>query len=60
MVYRKKLSHLEFNLRSEKLELISSDKKYYYLKSVENRKGYRILRIENGEEIDIYINWLKN
>ena len=58
LIYRKQLTHLEFNLRSSDLELISSDKKYYYFKSIKSKKYYKVLKIENDEELDI-VNWLK-
>ena len=58
LIYRKQLTHLEFNLRSSDLELIFSDKKYYYFKSIKSKKYYKVLKTENDEELDI-VNWLK-
>ena len=58
LIYRKQLTHLEFNLRSSDLELIFSDTKYYYFKSIKSKKYYKVLKIENDEELDI-VNWLK-
>ena len=58
LIYRKQLTHLEFNLRSSELELISSDGKYYYFKSIRNERCYKVLKIENEEDLDI-VNWLK-
>ncbi len=58
LVHRKQLTHLEFNLGSSDLELISSDKKYYYFRSIKSKRYYKVLKIENEEELDI-VNWLK-
>ena len=58
LIYRKQLTHLEFNLRSSELERISSDKKYYYFRSIKSKKCYKVQKIENEEELDI-VNWLK-
>ena len=58
LIYRKQLTHLEFNLRSSELEVISSDKKYYYFGSIRSKRCYKVLKIENEEELDI-VNWLK-
>lgn len=58
LIYRKQLTHLEFNLKSSDLELISSNKKYYYFKSIRSKRYYKVQKIENAEELDI-VNWLK-
>ena len=58
LIYRKQLTHLEFNLGSSDLELISSDKKYYYFRSIRSQRCYKVQKIENDEELDI-VNWLK-
>ena len=58
LIYRKQLTHLEFNLKSSDLELISSNKKYYYFKSIRSERYYKVQKIENAEELDI-VNWLK-
>ncbi len=52
-VCRKKVSHLDYNLMALKLELWFSDSKYYYFIDLENNKGYKVLKIENNDVLDI-------
>ena len=59
LLCRERLNHTEFNLNSEKFELIFSDEITYYLKRIGKNKYYKISRKENGEELTIYRNWLK-
>ena len=51
--YRKKLSHIEYNLMASKLKLQSKDSKYYYFMDVATNEGYKMLKNENGEQLDI-------
>ena len=53
LICRKKLSHLDYNLRVLKLELQFSDSKYYYFIDVNNNKGYRVLKKENRVVLDV-------
>ena len=59
LLCRGKLSHTEYNLNSEKLELKFIDENTYYFKRAGKNKYYKISRKENGEELTIYRNWLK-
>ena len=50
LLCRERLNHTEFNLNSEKFELIFSEEVAYYLKRVRKNKYYKIFRKENEEE----------
>ena len=51
--YRKKLNHVEYNLMVSKLKLQSKDSKYYYFMDITTNKGHKVLKNENGEQLDI-------
>ena len=55
----KKLSHTEYTLNSEKLELLFTDENSYYFKRSGRNKYYKVSKVENNDELDIYRNWLK-
>ena len=49
-----------FTLYSYSLELKAAGKKYYYFKDIKNGKYVKVLKEENGEELVLYNNWLKD
>ncbi len=51
--YRKKLSHMSYSLMFSRLNFQFRDSKYYYFKDVSTNEKYKILRIEDGERLDI-------
>ena len=59
LLCRGKLSHTEYNLNSEKLELKFTGKNTYYFKRAGKNKYYKVSKVENNHELDIYRNWLK-
>ena len=59
LLCREKLSHTEFNLNSEKLELLFTDETNYYFKRAGKNKYYKVSRLEGDNELDLYRNWLK-
>ena len=59
MLCRKNLNHTEYNLNSEKLKLLYTDETNYYFKETLKKRYYRVSRLENGYELEIYSNWLK-
>lgn len=52
-VYRRRMSHNEYSLMVSKLDLRSRDLKYYYFLDAKTNKGYKVLKVENGERLDI-------
>ena len=55
-----KMDHGTFTLVGNSLELKTAGKKYYYFKDVNSNKYVKVLKEENGEELLIYRNWLKD
>ena len=47
------MSHNEYSLMVSKLDLRSRDLKYYYFLDAKTNKGYKVLKVENGERLDI-------
>ena len=64
MYYRMKctktMDHGTFTLFGNSFELKTTGKKYYYFKNVKSNKYVKVLKVENGEELLIYRNWLKD
>ncbi|MBP9478798.1 MAG: hypothetical protein KBF12_09270 [Sebaldella sp.] len=58
MFWAKKISQAKFSLLSKDLILKKSDKKYYYFQEVYGKKYVKVLRIEDGEELILYEDWL--
>ena len=56
----KTIDHSTFTLVSNSLELKATGSKYYYFKDVNNKKHVKVLKEENGEELVLYTNWLKD
>ena len=54
------MDHSKFTLYSYSLELKAAGKKYYYFKDIKNGKYVKVLKEENGEELVLYNNWLKD
>ena len=54
------MDHSTFTLYSYSLELKAAGKKYYYFKDIKNGKYVKVLKEENGEELVLYNNWLKD
>ena len=54
------MDHGTFTLIGNSLELKTAGKKYYYFKDVNSNKYVKVLKEENGEELLIYRNWLKD
>ena len=54
------MDHSKFTLYSYSLELKAAGKKYYYFKDIKNGKYVKVLKEENGEELVLYRNWLKD
>ena len=54
------MDHSKFTMYSYSLELKAAGKKYYYFKDIKNGKYVKVLKEENGEELVLYNNWLKD
>ena len=54
------MDHSKFTLYSYSLELKAAGKKYYYFKDIKNGRYVKVLKEENGEELVLYNNWLKD
>ena len=54
------MDHSKFTLYSYSLVLKAAGKKYYYFKDIKNGKYVKVLKEENGEELVLYNNWLKD
>ncbi len=58
LLCRERLNYIEFNLNSEKFELIFIDEISYYFKRSGKNKYYKVSRLENDNELDFYRIWL--
>ena len=54
------MGHGTFTLFGSSFELKTAGKKYYYFKNVNSNEYVKVLKVENGEELVIYRNWLKD
>ena len=54
------MDHSTFTFIGNSLELKIAGTKYYYFKDVNSNKYVKVLKVENGEELLIYRNWLKD